>query len=123
MARDTLANAHAELYGLISATPITGIAAMYDYDPGDSRRQGPIALMVLTVVIDPDFWTFVVRLVIDIGANPKAMQESLDTIIPTITERVTAAFGPERWVIGPDPNRPDIYLAEWAVECGREDLD
>lgn len=124
MARSSLAEAKAELMGLLVTGPaLSGISAVYDHDPGREKMAGPIALTVTTAAITPEWWTFALRLWLDIGADPKGVQDQADDLMPALTDRVADHFGPEAWT-GPNPlpDRPDNLVAEWLVLVGREDF-
>jgi hypothetical protein len=126
MARTSLAEAKAELFGALSAGSqrcvVDGVTSAYDYEPGQRRAVGPIALTVTTAGIDPDDWRFAIRLYADVSADPVGVQASLDQIMPAITDLVSDHWGPETWV-GPTPHPDDenTLVCEWLVTCGRED--
>lgn len=126
MARTSLSAAKAELFALLcsgsNVPTVAGIKAAYDHDPGPGRALGPVALLLTTAAIDPDFWSFAIRLYADIGADPAGVQASLDTIMPAVSAVVSARYGSENWTGPfPHPDRDDVAVCEWIVQCGRED--
>ena len=126
MARTSLVAAKAELFAMLSdgdqRCVVAGVASAYDFEPGQRRALGPIALTVTTAGIDPDEWRFALRLYADVGADPVGVQAALDVIMPAITDVVSDRWGPENWV-GPTPHPDDdnTLVCEWIVACGRED--
>lgn len=126
MARTSLAAAKAELFAMLSAGNdrclVDGVTSAYDFEPGQRRALGPIALTVTTAAIDPDEWRFALRLYADVGADPAGVQAALDVIMPAITDLISDRWGPEQW-IGPTPHPEDdnTLVCEWIVACGRED--
>jgi hypothetical protein len=126
MARTSLAAAKAELFAMLSAGAqrcvVSGVKAAYDYEPGPGRAAGPIALTVTTTAIDPDEWSFALRLYADGGTDPAGVHAALDQIMPAITDVISDRWGPESWVgPNPHPDRDDVLVCEWIVSCGRED--
>lgn len=101
---------------------VSGVKAAYDYEPGAGRAGGPIALTVTTAAIDPDEWSFALRLYADAGTDPAGVQAALDRIMPAITDLISDRWGSENWVgPNPHPDRDDVLVCEWIVSCGRED--
>lgn len=126
MARTSLTAAKAELFALLHAgsqrSTVAGIAAVYDYDPAPGRAVGPIAMTVTSAGIGADDWRFAIRLLADAGADPAAIHRSLDLLMPAVSAKVTDRFGDENWVgPTPHPDRADVLVCEWIIECGRED--
>lgn len=119
MARTTIAAAKAELFALIDG--VAGATCVYSYEPGAGQMLRPLPVTVSTAGVDPDFWILAVRAYADTSTDAKEAQDALDTLILAIEQRVDDHWGPSNWVVVPHPEIQDVLVAEWVVQCGRED--
>jgi hypothetical protein len=80
-----------------------------------------MGLVLTTAGISPDEWQFALRIYCDIGVQPRKAQQDLDAVMLAVEDRVDSHFGPSSWVVGPHPDNGAVLVAEWIVQCGRED--
>lgn len=130
MSRSTLANAKAELFGLVASNTTTGVPVAslsavgvvkcYDYEPRAGDLAKPIAVTVSTAGMTPDFWQFALRLYVSADVSVKDAQTQLDSAMVAIDGLMTAGFGPSQWTVEYVPEF-QAMVASLALEVGRQD--
>lgn len=119
MARTSIAAAKAELFAQIDG--VTGATAVYSFEPGAGQMLRPLPVAISTAGVDPDFWTFAVRIYADTSTDAKGAQDALDALMTAVEAEVDDHWGPVNWVVVSHPEIQDVLVAEWLVSCGRED--
>ncbi len=127
MSVDTLANAKAELVGLLSSggvPTIAGVDAVYDHLPPTSTMTGAINVSVFTAGIEPEFWLIAMRVTAVLGIAAKATEDAIDVLLPLI-DRTTnnGHFGPAAWAIAyPTGSDTQAIEATCVYQVGRADV-
>lgn len=129
MARNSLAAAKAELYGILQTAgvpTVTGVTAVYSYEPAAGLAMRPVSLTIQTSGLGVDFYRIQLRLYVSPQTSVKQAQDDLDTLILRIEQKihdssVGAAWGRSDWSIGFDTEL-DNFVAATVFQVGREDL-
>lgn len=123
--RTSLQEAKAELFGSLRAegttSTVAGVTTIYDHHCGRGEMKKPVTVTVTPALISPDFWTFAVRVYAWIGEDAATVEALLEQVVAGIEDLVGDRWGPSDWKIDPHPSLEETVLAEWLVECGRED--
>ena len=132
MSRETIAEAKAELYGLLwdqeaPTFTVDGLDAQEIHVYRNERRpgtmQGPVALTIFTAEIQPTEWVLAVRIYVTLGKfDEEYAQDMLDLLIPAVGEQIgsTGAFAPDSWGIAWDETF-DAFVATNLLNVVRED--
>jgi hypothetical protein len=127
MAPTSLTLAKSDLYSRLCAdtsigsphSTLTAFTRIYNHEPMPGDIAKPISLTILTGQLDPDWFTFSVRIYAADGTQA-ITQTNLDAAIDQFEARMNAEFGPSNW---------DIQwieeIAAWVavseVKVGRQD--
>lgn len=124
MARDTIANAKAEVFALLgdasNNSTIANVVSAYPYDPGQSLTGGPLVLTLQTVGMDPDNFIFELRIYADMGADPAWVSAALDDAITATELLLKTEFANFTWVVDPHPDNEEWMVARRLVQVIRE---
>lgn len=132
MSRESLPEAKAELYALLSIDgvptfTVEGIAAsnirVWDHE----RREypHPFSITISTVGMDPDFWFLAVRIYVATKTmDDKKAQEYLDLLIPAVNSAIAGngGFGPSAWTVEWVDQPLLAFMATNLLSVGREDM-
>ncbi len=90
------------------------------YDPGQSLTGGPLVLTLQTVGMDPDNFTFELRIYADMGADPAWVSAALDNAITAAELALEQEFGNFTWVVDPHPDNEEWMVARRIVQVLRQ---
>jgi hypothetical protein len=125
----SLAAARAELIALVCAdtenfTPVAalaglGVVAAYPSEP--INPQKPMSVTIWATGMDPDFYTFEVRVYRSLDTDVLRAQQEFDGVIDVIDAMLgaTAHFGPSAWTMG-TTGEQDALLASCRLTFGRD---
>jgi len=129
MASTSLAGARADLYALLASNTTTGaphasltqITRVYDHEPSPGDLFKPVSVTIVAANIDPDFFTFEVRIYATDGTQ-QICQKNLDAAIDQVDARLrsTAEFGPSSWQISWIDSIA-AWVALTSIMSGRQD--
>jgi hypothetical protein len=121
MTRNSLANAKAELYGLVSGANLpAGVAAAYQYEPIGGHMQKPVAVTLFTSGMTPTEYLLTLRIYVTTDVDAKTAQDTMDTLIEMIDNQMTSGFGPSDWEVVLDQEIAAL-VATNRLRVGRED--
>lgn len=125
MARTTLANAKAELFGLLQSggTPtVAGVTKVFDHEPASGQALKPVSITLFTAGATPTEWLITVRVYVSADVDVRKAQADLDLLMAAIEARLTSGYGPSQWDIEYADDLK-MLVATWLLEVGREDID
>lgn len=124
MARTTLAEAKAELIGLLAVAgnpTVAGVTTVFDHLPLGGGLVAPVSVCVYTAGITAEHWRLAVAVYVTATVDAKAAQDRLDAVVVGIDGKMTSGFGPSNWDYEyPTPEAPYL-VATNVFEVGRED--
>lgn len=120
MARTSIVNAKAELYGLLTTPSVPTGVVVYNHEPLPGHVQKPVAATVFTAGMTSVDYLIGIRIYVTAEADAKTAQDTLDALILEIDGRMTSGWGPSGWEV---TYQPDLvaFVAENVFACGRED--
>lgn len=132
MARDTLANAKAELFQLLGTTdtyaPVTalsnaGVVKVYDHEPRPGDALKGCFVTVEWAGMDPLYWRFAVRVYMSADVSAKKASSTILNVSAQVDGLVdNGGFGASDWT-GPQwAEDLNAFVATHSVVCGRSDL-
>lgn len=132
MARDTLANAKTELFGLlgtattyvpVSSLVTAGVVKVYDHEPRPGDALKGCFVTVEWAGMTPEYWLFAVRVYVSGDVNAKSASDYTLAAAVAVDALVNnGGFGGSEWsgpVWAEDLN---AFVATNTVMCGRSDL-
>lgn len=121
MSRNSIANAKAELYALITTPALpTGVTAAYPFEPLPGQGAKPVMVTVATAGMTAVDYLLALRVYVSADADAEWAQATLDTLILTLDGRMTSGFGPSNWEVDWDPEL-GAFVAVNTFLVGRED--
>lgn len=132
MARDTLANAKAELFGLLGTAdtyePVAslssaGVVKVYDHEPRPGDALKGCFVTVEWGGMSPEYWAFTVRVYMSADVSAKKASSTVLNVSARVDGLVdNGGFGPSDWT-GPQwVEELNAFIATHTVVCGRADL-
>lgn len=120
MARDSIANAKAELHSLLTTPSAPAGVIVYSYEPLPGHVQKPVAATVFTAGMTAVDYLVGIRLYVTAEVDAQRAQDTMDALIMEIDGRMTSGFGPSNWDV---VYRDDLggFVAENVFAVGRED--
>lgn len=125
MARTSLAAAKTELYDLLysgGAPTVSGVAAVYRYEPHAGGAAKPASLTISTLGMTPDAYLFALRIYVTADIDAKQAQDLMDGLIQAVDAKVASSggFGPSQWDVTYEADL-GLFMAVNILRPGRED--
>lgn len=121
MARNSIANAKAELFALITSPSLpTGVTAAFPFEPPPGQGTKPVMVTVATVGMTAVDYLLALRIYVSADVDAETAQDTLDDLILIVDGRMTSGFGPSNWEVEYDPAL-GAFVATNIFLVGRED--
>jgi len=122
VARTSIASTKTDLYNSLSSPALSGVTGVYAYEPGPGQMLRGTTITIQTSGVDPDTWLFTIRIYVDTRVDAQKAQDSLDTVILLVDDRLFSLgwAGPSNWTVDWAEDLESM-VATSVLQVGRED--